>query len=618
MLVERKMTEENQALNPVTPQPSVQEGARDFFASEERILSDIAGSSRFTFKQGDEWAINPETGETTYDPKFFEERGYTPSQALFAAFHEIKCHLVETAELIDSPQGEDAYQRLKTRQQERSWVHIWENCRTDAKGNQVIIGFAPALAVDTETLYREKLWPETDFTTKPRHLQFMYAVLRTAMVPNEQVVIAPEVQEAIDKLRNVKGKDVIALATDPTLDPLLALRLSERYIEPVIEELYQKDREEQQQSNQSRGQEQSQSQGQGNSEPFEADYEDFENRHPEPFDEDEIEKKIKEVKSYQDEATRQEAGYEGEHGVSKKDAVEYYSEYKYIEPHIEPLRERVFRRLVEQRKIPIRRLRALKEEGVMIDPGLVAQTYMDVQSGIENPRNMKEFEGHLIDENIPSKFTARFVADQSTSMAENGKNITQRRAMILGMEALKEFTDMLDEEGEAITVDLDVQTELRSFGVSEGTKVYKPLSKELTERQRIEFFKGLLETSGGTNDYDALAEIEKDIRQKIALDSEYASELKRGKRREIVIVTSDGDSGNVAETQKRCKSLRELGVKVIGLGMTSDAEGIKTTYAPDGQVCYDVNDMPKVIENLLSDILGDLSVEAYFEGLKGV
>lgn len=59
------MTKENQ--------PSAEEGARAFFASEERILSDIAGGSRFTFKQGSEWAINPETGETTYNPKFFEE-----------------------------------------------------------------------------------------------------------------------------------------------------------------------------------------------------------------------------------------------------------------------------------------------------------------------------------------------------------------------------------------------------------------------------------------------------------------------------------------------------------------------------------------------------------------
>lgn len=77
--------------------------------------------------------INPDTGEATYDPKFFEERGYTPSQALFGAFHELKCHLVETADLISNSAGQVAYQRLKGRIRERPRLRIWENCRTDVK-----------------------------------------------------------------------------------------------------------------------------------------------------------------------------------------------------------------------------------------------------------------------------------------------------------------------------------------------------------------------------------------------------------------------------------------------------------------------------------------------------
>lgn len=101
--------------------------------------------------------------------------------------------------------------------------------------------FAPSLAGDVETVYREKLWPEADLTSKPRHLQFIYAAFRTSMIPDEQVIVDPQVTQALERLRNIKGKDVIALATDPAQDPLLALKLSEKYIEPVIEELYQED-----------------------------------------------------------------------------------------------------------------------------------------------------------------------------------------------------------------------------------------------------------------------------------------------------------------------------------------------------------------------------------------
>ena len=306
--------EENQNMgNPEKPEiqgvvtPPVEEKFRAFLTGEERILNDIAGGAGFTFKRGDGWAINPETGEATYDPKFFEEKGYTPSQALFGAFHEIKCHLVETSELLGTPRGQEAFARLKDRIKAKPRLHIWENCRTDVKGNLAITRFAPSLAEDVEAVYREKLWPETDLTSKPKHLQFMYSILRTAMVPDEEVTVDPKVKEAISKLRNVKGKDVIALATDPAQDPLLALRLSERYIEPVIEELYQEDLEEK------KDQKGKGDKGQGTpEESFADDYEDYENRHPQPLDEEEVEKKIKETKEQQSESARQAAGYETE------------------------------------------------------------------------------------------------------------------------------------------------------------------------------------------------------------------------------------------------------------------------------------------------------------------
>lgn len=592
-------------------QPS--EAENSFFTREERVLGDIAGRSGFIFKRGSEWAINPETGEATYDPKFFEDKGYTPSQALFGAFHEIKSHLVETADLLDTTDGKKAHQRLKKRIEAKPWLHIWENSRTDLKGNQAIFQFAPSVADDVETVYKEKLFPQADLTDKPKHLQFAYAVLRGAMVPDEEVKVDPKVKEAIEKLRNVKGKDVIALAADPSLDPLLALKLSQRYIEPVIEDLYKEDLKDKKDQKKVKGKGEGQGEkAEGN--PFEADYKDYEeNIHPEPMEDKETDKKIKEFKEGQNEAKRQEAGYEKEHGVSKKEVADYYSEYRFVEDSVEALRE-VFRKIVEQRKIPKRRLSTLKEEGVMLDPGLVAQTYLDVKAGIENPKTMKDFEGMLVDENIPGKFSIRLVADQSSSMAGE-KAIHQRRSAILVMEALREFTEILDEERELIYPDLEVQTELRSFGVDSGTRLYKPLSKELSEKQRVDYFKGLLETPGGTNDYDSLAEIEKDVKERIAKDSLYGAELKNGKRKEIVIVFSDGDSANASEVQRRLKNLRDLGVKAVGLGMGSSVQSITTTYAPDGRICYNVSDLPKALEEMLKEYLGALSITGSPEDL---
>src|SRR3989338_683645 len=588
--------------NPEKPEiqgvvtPPIEEKFRAFLTDEERILNDIAGGAGFTFKRGEGWAINPETGEATYDPNFFEEKGYTPSQALFCAFHEIKCHLVETSELLGTPRGQEAHERLKDRIKAKPRLHIWENCRTDVKGNFAITRFAPSLAEDVEAVYREKLWPETDLTSKPKHLQFMYSILRTAIVPDEQVTIDPEVAEAIKKLRNVKGKDVIALATDPAQDPLLAIRLSERYIEPVIEELYQEDLEEKK-DQKGKGEK-----GQGTpEESFADDYEDYENRHPEPMDEEEVEKKIKETKEQQSESARQAAGYETEHGVSKKDLADYYDEYRQVEGSLEQLRN-VFRRIVEQRKIPIRRLAALKEEGVMIDPGLVTQTYFDVKAGVDNPKTMKDFEGRFIEENIPGKFSLRLVADQSGSM-DGQKAIQQRRAAIMANEALKEGNDTLEEEGLPDPLRLDIETENIGFGVpvekpdDQRVRVYKPLSKGLTEKQRVEIFKRMLEF---------------------------------GKRRVVVIVTTDGGSNYTglseiqarAQSSKKVKDLRELGVKVKAIAFVPsdmDKNNIQEVYGiEDTTVCSALDQYPESVRIVLErDVLGPLSITGNPEDLAG-
>ncbi len=154
----------------------------------------------------------------------------------------------------------------------------------------------------------------------------------------------------------------------------------------------------------------------------------------------------------------------------------------------------------------------------------------------------------------------------------------------------------------------DVQTELRSFG-NGTTALFKPLSPELSERQRINYFKKLLEIGGGTNDFDALATIEQDVKSRIASDPVYAAELASGKRREILIVLSDGESDQPLIAQQKISTLRQLGVKVIGLGMTQEAQGILTTYSPDGRICYNIGDLPNTLKDMLKEFLDALFIK---------
>lgn len=607
--------------------------AEAFFAQEEKILSDLAGSSHFFFRRGKGWSIDPETGESTYDPNFFQDKGFTASQALFASFHEIKCHFVEIAELRDREGGEEVYRKLKDRSQRKKRVHVWENCRTDIKGNLAIIQFAPSLAESAETLYREKLWPERDLTSKPRHLQFMYAILRESMVSSQQVSIDSKVREAIDSLRSVKGRDgkerdVIALATNPRQDPLIALRLSMRYIEPVIDKLFEEDVKDRQ--NQKSKPDRSQ-EGEGYDEAetddwFSDEYEDYEeNRHPEPMDDEEVDEKIRERERRQSTSQRQRTGYESEHGIRYTDAANYQRDYKKIEWQIEPYRE-IFRRIASQRLVIIRHLAALKEEGIMIDPGLVAQTYMDVKAGIPNPRTMKEFEGVVIPENVPKNADIYFVKDQSGSMAGE-KARAQRLGTVVELEALQEGEDMMVEAELPDVLSLNINTAFLGFGFSEGARIYKPLSRGLTESQRIALYKGLLQTHGGTNDYDAMVFIENEIKYKMN-DPVFTDELKSGKRKVVVIVTTDGGSTYRdlekeqarAQTRGKVEDLRKLGIKVKAIALVpqdEDRENIVEVYgAGDTTICPSADKYYESTKTILEkDVLGELSITGNVEDI---
>ncbi len=47
--------------------------------------------------------------------------------------------------------------------------------------------------------------------------------------------------------------------------------------------------------------------------------------------------------------------------------------------------------------------------------------------------------------------------------------------------------------------------------------------------------------------------------------------------------------------------------------MTNEGKDAIKTYAPDGRVCYDVSNLPKTLEEMLSEYLGSLSIDGNSE-----
>ncbi len=568
--------------------------AEDFFARNSQLLSDYAKSTGFTFTQGDKWAINPQTGEATYDPTFFTNKDYTPQQALFASTHEVE-HMRELYELLGQKGGQEVWDGVKKKTDASEGYQILDNCLWDIKDNKRVLSHFPALEADVRTLYQTKLFPQTDYTKHPLHLQLSYALLREAMLPDVSCNVDPKVRSAIDSLRQVAGnsgqrRDFIALISNPNINPAVRFQLIEKYIDPVFYEFYQEDL-------QNNGQ---------NPHAFDKFYDEYKNGNPKPVAAKEIEEKVTErKKSAESDSSKFAKGYEKEHGVSQQDIADYHAEFQIIEPYVAPLRD-IFSTIVEERSKPVRALTKIADEGVMIEPGLISQAVLDIEAGRENPLVMLDFEGNEIIENIPGNFRIRLVCDKSISMKGNKLQV-QRQVGQLVLESLSEFSELVEKNRSSFSVDLDIQSEVVTFGNKDVTKVVKPLSSELSEKERIGVFKALSESAGTTTDFEALKIIEDEITAEMGKDPLYAAKVSENKLKEIILVLSDGDSDNAAEVQKRLSSLRRLGATVVGIGMTGDAKNITVTYAPDAKLCEDISQLPKVIQQVLAEQFAALS-----------
>lgn len=535
-----------------------------FFAAESRFITDIAQGLPVTFKPGNGWAVDCETGEASFDPSFFTEQGYTRAQAQFATAHEID-HVVELSGMLANSEGREIHERRKPLLLKKRRLHILQNSIKDIADNQRVIRRTPGLQPEIQRLYREKLFPSSDMRNKPNHLQFVDAIIRTSMLA-EAVQVSPEVEEAISKLRQVTGKkgvqrDVIKIITGPDVDLTTKIKLLEKYIEPVYEELFEKDKKEKEQSNTSG---QSSGNQQGNPEDdFKQDYDEYDKKFPHAFDDDQVEAAATGANAGASMADRQKAGYEKEHGVVMQDILDYRREYQKVDQYVEE-NKRQYRRIIEERLIPEQRLGNITDEGVIIEPGLAAIAQEEFDRGNVNPMVFRDFEGRVVTEKVPGVFELTGIFDRSSSMVFGGKKEEQRRAAILLMESLNEFMQQPEIRRKMLSPSFSAASEIRSFGGTKENVIIKPLSSELAEKQRVEVFKTLNECTGGaTEDYVVLGQLIDEIKARDAKEPGYLERVKRHAVKKLVVVFSDGDSSNQTEYDKRRKELEQMGITIV-------------------------------------------------------
>jgi hypothetical protein len=596
--------------------------ANKFFAENEQAISDYAQQSGLLFEPGNHWTIDIRNNRGTYDPMFFIDRGYTATESMWATCHEIE-------HLLDWRRDPEAYAALYARTQKERRFDLLYHCINDIMANREEDRRFPAHWETKEYLYAYKLLPRIDYCSAPKHVQFINAMLRGKVLPEEEIDLLPDVRAAIEKIKNIdnEGTDLIALASDPTAGPQDRFDLIRDYIEPVYERFFEEDVKEAKKKEMKKHDSDSDALKVETTEAgsratkkgfienpdedhFTVEYDELDNMLLRAFSPEEARQKIEEeIKRRREEDRSPEEiakeQFNSQYGVSTEEVEDYADEYRKIEHQVEPLRG-VFEQIIATRKEIKRRLKERTNQGVIIDPSMIAQSYIDVRSSILDSRTQLKVRKEEFDEHKLKEFEFTLICDLSGSMNENwpgGKSYEQKLSAILITEALDEFEKKLKDERLEKTVDLHVLTEVRGFHAQD--EELKPLSDSISFSTRVNISRRLEDCTGSnTADYKSLAEVVAKI------DTKTKMKIEDGDLKKVLILITDGGSDDISLALEAKKRLIEAGIisKAIQIGKPgkNDIEKFRHVWQQDGSPCKDVSYLVQTIKKLLEDFLKDL------------
>lgn len=580
---------------------------------------------------------------------FYEKLGFSKEKTIFATLHEIE-HFLEKIQMLSEEGGDKNFEKYIKRIEDSKAFSLMDNCVADIRENRSVISRTNKGMKDLESnIYKEHLFPETDFTKDPKHIQFCQTILREARVPGEKCDVAPEVRQKLDELAKVKG--LMDVMTNPQTPMSLRLKLQDKYIWPKVQELLdqdkkdKKDKENQEKDGKGKGkggegednkksdkknEENKQGKGkedkeagkdkkgdkkegqEGNpDEIFVDEYEKAFKKVPNAVPTEDIKKSFKEWKEEKDKNSpdKIDQEYADKIGVEKKDLQEYRriaeSLQKIVNPEtsvnvleeLQDLFSRIISKRIKERQTP---KYPVEEGNELSDP---AQLVSDVRSGNLQPKVWEDTE---IKEKKGDRFgevEITLICDRSSSMTDgNGqKAVEQRKSAVLVMEVLKDFAEMCDEEKTKVDKPLEVKSEIYSFANKPEDKTpLKKMGKDLGEAERINVLKKLFDLPGSTTDFHCLEAINE------GLDDETKRKITIGELKKIVFVFTDGGSDNILRVQTALKGLRDSGVVVVGVGLTQAGKPAKTTYAPNAEVVENVEKLPIVLGDLLKEHLKDI------------
>jgi uncharacterized protein YegL len=605
----------------------------------------------------DTFAFDLKTNTIYVNSRFYKDLGFSEEKTTFATLHEIE-HLLEKVQMLSERGGDKKFTKYLDQIQKSKAFGVMDNCVADIHENRTVVQRTHGGFRDIEEqCYTEDLFPTTDFTEQPLHIQLPYAILREARVPGEPCTVAPEVRQAVDELRAIKSKDGTSLMdvmTHPDTPMSTRLALQNKYVWPRVQELLKKDVEkEKEKSKQEKG-EKREGEGKGESDDEEGEsdgndgggqeqkkeksktskdkkgsgkqtkketkggagqpdpndlfkdaYAEADRRVPNAVPHDQMKKALDEWKEAKkdDPLLRADKECAERIGVKPEDLRQYRRIVSSLEDIKNPdtnesviaeLRALISKIISERRKPSFAPQYPLEEGEVINDP---ATLVAEAKSGNLNPKVWETLE---VQERHGQKFgevEITLVCDRSSSM-RGDKLSEQRKAAVLFMEALKEFADQAEEERVSLIKPLEIRSEVYTFQQDEGDETpVKRMSKELSEKDRIDTASVLSSAPGGTTDFVPLETIAQ------GLDPETKKKMSEGELKKIVIVFTDGESNDPSRVKKILEKLRKDGVVTVGVGVTAEGTPALVTYAPDARLAKTATELPLILGELLKEHL---------------
>lgn len=605
--------------------------------------------------EGDENSFNFITKTITIDPKRYKDFDLSEEMSLHSTLHEIE-HLLEDVALLNEEGGEKVFNAMIKKVEKSHAYGVLNNCLADIRENRAVIAKTNQGYFDLERKkIKEKLFVEHDYTNDvPKHLQFAYALFREHRT-GEACVVSKEVRTALNTIYN--RKNLMDVMTHPDTPMSLRLKLQDKYVVPLLNELREQDMKEQKEKEDKResddtegdndqkqeGGEDMEKDGAGNDKEekrdgaqgastahskggktlphknggadpnmvFADDYTKAFSKFPDALKIEDLKRAISDWKeeTQKNSPDKADAEYAEKIGVEKKDLQEYRriadALQKIVNPetHVRVMEElkNLFSRIIAKRTKERLAPKYPLDEGDEL--ALPAQLVSDVKSGNLQPKVWEDTE---IKEKKGDRFgevEVTLICDRSGSMngGDGQKAVEQRNTAVLIMEVLKDFAKMCDDERTNVDKPLEVKSEIYSFASSEEDSVpLKVMGKDLGEAERILVLKRLFDLPGSTTDFNCLEALSDGLKQ------ETKQKIISGELKKIVFVLTDGGSDSVPRVQKALKRLRDTGMVVIGIGLTEAGAPAVVTYAPDALVVQNVRDLPVVLGTLLKEHLRDI------------